>query len=608
MLKSWQTAATYWHKFLYVYSGRRRTLVAMMALFIATSVAEAFGIALIGPFLQIALDPDSISRIGALNAVYTFLGFTDYRQFFVVLGLTLVVLFILKSVLYLFSQAVIFRVTLYQRRALQSRLLRSCLRAPYESVLQLNVADLTSMIATECMRFTLFFSIPIFQLVSNLVIILVLLLLIWLTDPFMAIASLATLLPAVILFIFITKRAREWGRIVTVTNIDIVKIINHSLGGFKEVKLLGCEQFFEDQLADQTRTQVNAQFLFNTVKVTPRPIVEALLMAFIVGVVCVSQLIFQSGMDELISSLGILALSAVRLIPAMNASLQSFGTIRNSSYLVDKIYDDLTTAEKRIRLAKESTSIPSRTSGDLLPLAFTKTVALDSISYRYPESDGDAIQKVSIDIEKGKSIAVIGKSGAGKTTLIDIILGLLHPQSGDIRVDGTSVYTNLRSWQEMIGYIPQSIFLMDDTIEQNIAFGVPQELIDHDKIHDALKIAQLEELVNDLPAGLKTVTGDRGMRLSGGQRQRIGIARALYHGQEILVLDEATSALDTDTEKLVSQAIDALAGLKTLIIIAHRMSTIEGCDRVYVLEKGKIVESGTYREVVSEKGNTPTVN
>jgi ATP-binding cassette, subfamily B, bacterial PglK len=200
-------------------------------------------------------------------------------------------------------------------------------------------------------------------------------------------------------------------------------------------------------------------------------------------------------------------------------------------------------------------------------------------------------------------IALIGKSGAGKTTLVDVILGLLQPEKGDILADGESIYQNIRSWQDLVGYIPQSIFLVDDTVERNIAFGVPNSKIDSAKLERVIKVAQLGELVEQLPNGIKTQVGERGIRLSGGQRQRIGIARALYHEREILVLDEATAALDNETESLISEAINSLAGQKTLIIIAHRLSTVKNCDRIYLLEKGRIVNSGTYQEVVMSKLN-----
>ena len=210
-------------------------------------------------------------------------------------------------------------------------------------------------------------------------------------------------------------------------------------------------------------------------------------------------------------------------------------------------------------------------------------------------------------LHKGQSIALIGKSGAGKTTLVDLVLGLLAPQSGDILVDGKSVYRNLRAWQDLIGYIPQSIFLIDDTLERNIAYGVPDEQIDAERLRQSIEAAQLKDLVEHMPEGVKTRIGEQGMCLSGGQRQRVGIARALYHEREILVLDEATSALDNETEHLVTEAIRALSGKKTMIIIAHRLSTVEHCDRIYLMENGQIVKSGTYQEVVLNRSYTSSV-
>ena len=251
-------------------------------------------------------------------------------------------------------------------------------------------------------------------------------------------------------------------------------------------------------------------------------------------------------------------------------------------------------------------------------IEFSEKVELKEVTYSYPGTSKPAIDRLSLTLKKGQSIALIGKSGAGKTTLVDVILGLLRPESGNIIVDGKSIYSNinnfdsnswqnligsknLRSWQNLIGYIPQSIFLIDDTIERNIAFGVPDHLIDNIRVDRAIKAAQLEDLVEQMPEGIKTMVGERGLRLSGGQRQRIGIARALYHEREILVLDEATSALDNETEKLVSEAISSLAGTKTLIIIAHRLTTVAHCDRIYMLENGRIVKSGSYQEVVLDK-------
>ena len=231
-------------------------------------------------------------------------------------------------------------------------------------------------------------------------------------------------------------------------------------------------------------------------------------------------------------------------------------------------------------------------------ISFEKKIVLDKIVFQYPNTTHRALDQISLTIHKGQSIGIIGKSGSGKTTLVDVILGLFKPQSGEIKVDGISVYSDLREWQNLLGYVPQSIFLIDDTLEHNIAFGVPDHLIDRDRLKNALLLAQLNEVVEQLPNGIETIVGERGVLLSGGQRQRVGIARVLYHEREILVFDEATAALDNETEHLVTEATKTLSGSKTIIIIAHRLSTIEHCDRIYQIEQGKVIKSGSYQEVV----------
>jgi ABC-type multidrug transport system fused ATPase/permease subunit len=267
-------------------------------------------------------------------------------------------------------------------------------------------------------------------------------------------------------------------------------------------------------------------------------------------------------------------------------------------YLDLKEIDQQTKNRPDLEFDSKAVSSFSLRNPEVPTMHLTKRVDLKNISYRYSGTSEPALKDISFSIEKGQSIALIGKSGAGKTTLVDVILGLLEPDSGDITVDSVSIYDKLRSWQNLVGYIPQSISLLDESVERNIAFGVPDHLIDSDRLNKVIKAAQLEELIEQLPDGIKTSVGERGVRLSGGQRQRIGIARALYFEREILVLDEATSALDNETESLVTEAIRALSGTKTMIIIAHRLTTVEHCDRIYLLEKGRIVQSGSYQEVV----------
>ena len=299
-------------------------------------------------------------------------------------------------------------------------------------------------------------------------------------------------------------------------------------------------------------------------------------------------------MKNIAGVMTVFAVAAIRLIPSLNLIIQGLGQIKNNLYTLDVLYTDLKEVETQTKsLPKVALSLSESQT-----LSFNRELTIENLSFAYPQVEELALKEIRFKINRGESIGFIGKSGSGKTTLVDVILGLLKPQSGDILVDGISIYEDLRGWQNLIGYIPQSIFLTDETIEENIGFGIPQGQIDQAHLAQVIKTAQLEDLIAQSPQGLKTPVGERGVRLSGGQRQRIGIARALYHEREILVLDEATSALDNETEQLVSDAIKALSGQKTLLIIAHRLTTLEHCDRLYVLEKGRIVRAGSYQEIV----------
>jgi ABC-type multidrug transport system fused ATPase/permease subunit len=369
--------------------------------------------------------------------------------------------------------------------------------------------------------------------------------------------------------------------------------------------MIGCEPYFEQQLKVQTDKMATATSKAVTFSTFPRYVIEGLFMTFLI-IFTLSFLMFnQENPQRVTSVLGVFALASFRLMPAVSNLLGTVNGVRYNSYVVEKLYQDL--KEQEALQIKSSISQPlifasaEELSSEQLVMPFLDEIFLKKIVYRYPNVEENALNEVSLTIKRGQSIGLIGRSGAGKTTLIDVILGLLTPQSGDIQVDGVSIYQDLRSWQNLIGYVPQSIFLTDDTLERNVAFGVPDHLIDSEKLQRAIQSVQLSELVEQLPEGIKTVLGERGVRLSGGQRQRVGIARALYHEREVLVLDEATAALDNETERLVSDAIQALGGTKTIIIIAHRLSTIQHCDLIYKMEKGHVVQSGSYQEVVLEK-------
>ncbi|NET04139.1 MAG: ATP-binding cassette domain-containing protein [Symploca sp. SIO2B6] len=595
-------------KVSYVLTGTRQELLLLLFVFALSSVLEAIGIGLVGPFLSLASNPNSIHKISLLTWTYRQLNLQSTSHFIPVIAIGIAIIFCIKSFLYFLARTYIFYFSFNQKKILMSRLLNSYLAVGYTFHLNKNTASLINNIIVETQQFTNGYILPLLNAVANFVVIFALLLLLAKTNSLLLVMILGVLLPTFLLFQRLGDRFKKWGKIRSQSNQGMIRVINHGLGGLKETRIIGCESYFQEQMNQEARNFARAATLFQSSQVLPRILIETALIIFLMLFISLSLLFFEHNIQDLTAVMGVFAIAAMRLIPATSMFVQSMAKMRNSSYALDMLYLDLKEIEKqevdkimKLRVSSKIDSSVISNKNDNQAMSFVNLVEMKNITYRYPGNSETAIENISLSIKKGQSIALIGKSGAGKTTLVDIILGLLEPESGDIQVDHVSIYDNLRSWQNLIGYIPQSIFLMDDTIERNIAFGVPDKFIDARKMNKAIKTAQLTELIEQLPNGIKTGIGERGVRLSGGQRQRIGIARALYHEREILVLDEATSALDSGTELLISEAINSLAGTKTLIIIAHRLSTVEHCDCVYMLEGGRIIQSGSYQEVVLEK-------
>jgi ATP-binding cassette, subfamily B, bacterial PglK len=591
----------YFSKFLYILGEKKSRLITVVFLFLLTACLDTLGIGLIGPFVLLATSPESIYENAWLNWLYTHSTLKNENHFLGVFGLAIVVTFYAKSYLNFYVQKYILHFTYNQQGELSKKLLRAYLLAPYTFHLNSNTALLIQNITHEVRGFANGVMLPILNSIAYIIVSLFLALLLIKTSFMSAAAILFMLLIPIFLYRSFKDKLARWGKEGSIANFEIHRTINHSLGGLKELRIIGCEAYFGEQMDRYTRQFENTVAESQVFKLLPRILIEALLITFLVGLTSIL-LISNSNPKNLTVILGVFAMASIRLIPAISQLTNSVGSLRQNSYSLNKLYLDLKELEKlrldrKLGHSKQSEQAWSN-SASVETMLFEEQIVLEKVSYAYPNSQNLVLDNVSLTLEKGKSIALIGRSGAGKTTLVDVILGLLTPSSGDIKVDGVSVYQDLRAWQNIVGYIPQSIFLMDDTLENNIAFGVPNHLIDPDRLESAIQAAQLTELIESLPEGLKTVMGERGIRLSGGQRQRVGIARALYHEREVLVLDEATAALDNQTEQLVNDAIKALSGTKTLIIIAHRLTTIEHCDRVYLMEKGHVVKSGSYAEVV----------
>jgi ABC-type multidrug transport system fused ATPase/permease subunit len=593
----------YFKKIWFVLGSSKKHLPLLFFVFATSSVAETLGIGMLGPFFSIVSNPELIQQNDVLLRLSAIFRISSNEEFIVCLCGFIVFVFILKSILYFLSKFYILKFGHSHRARMIETLNQAYLYSEYDYFLRKNSSSLIKNITIETQNFCYKVLLSILYGISNLLILILLFALMAVTDSLLLVATLAALLPVFLLIHLMRNYLRAWGRTGSESIQGMIKTLNHGLGGFKETRVIGCAPYFEEQMSMYTHQYARAVSLSVSFEMVPRILIETILVIFIVSFIAISQLFLSRDTDTLISSLSVFAVASIRLLPATSQVMGTLGGLQSNRYTVDILYADLKEAEKQLTEHESSYSTldrdPLRNLGSSMP--FEEKIRLSQVVYRYSPDLAPAINGISLEIKKGESIAFIGKSGAGKTTLVDIILGLLTPQSGDITVDGVSIYKDLRAWQNLVGYIPQSIFLLDDTVERNIAFGVPDHLIDHSRLEQSIAAAQLEELVAQLPNGIHTRVGERGVMLSGGQRQRIGIARALYHEREVLVLDEATSALDNETEKKVSEAIQSLSGKKTIIIIAHRLSTVESCSQIYLLSSGKIIDSGSFERVVNSR-------
>lgn len=595
-------------KLLYVLPANKADLLFAAVIFVFTSFIEAIGIGIIGPFIALASDFSLIDRNPLLLKAQDLLGVQQEGQFIALIGLLAILIFLAKTIAAWSTKVFIARFSDKQQRLLIIRMTKSYLDAPYVYHIAKNSSSITDRLIEVANTFSNTIFMPLLTTLANFFLFISLFFLLCLTSLPIMLGLLATLLPVLFFFNSFAPKIREWGKRMRDSKEEIVQTVNHAFGSVKETKIIGCERYFEEQIAFQARKLEESHRTFISFKILPRFVLESGIVVSVIAILSISVLLNGEGIAGATSVLGVFALASIRLLPAITNSINGVNQLRASSYTVDQIYYELlelSSLSEKCEIGKApdlpvSTVSPKQAKNEVQRLNFEETITLERISYKYPSSSENVISDLSMSISKGESIAFIGKSGAGKTTLIDIILGLLVPQGGDLKVDGVSVYHDLRAWKNLIAYIPQSIFLIDSSIESNIAFGVPQELIDYEKVERAIRVAQLKEVIDNLPNGIHTWVGERGVLLSGGQRQRVGIARAIYHDRQILVLDEATAALDNETEKLVTDSISSLSSDNriTLVTIAHRLSTIKDCDQVYMLSEGQIEKSGKFSEVV----------
>lgn len=461
---------------------------------------------------------------------------------------------------------------------LSKRLFSTYLHQPYGFHLQQNSAQLIRNATTEANLFASHALMQGLQLMAELLVVLGLAILLLFVEPLGTLIVGLTLAIVATLFFRTTRmRVLTWGAQRQFHEGLRLQHLQQGLGGIKDVILTGRQMAFLSQYDQHNTAASIAARHQEFLKQVPRLSLEWLAILGL-AVLVMSMMVQGRALAEVAPVIGAFAAAAFRLMPSLNRILGSVQTLRYMSTVIDTLH-------QQVHLPVGS---PSQ---DFTQLAFDRDIRVKNVSFSYQADASPALKQVSLVIKKGQTVGFIGTSGSGKSTLIDIVLGLLQPQDGKILVDGQDIQANLRAWQALIGYVPQTIYLTDDTLRRNVAFGVPDDHIDESAVEKAIRAAQLKDFVAGLPQGLDTFVGERGVRISGGQRQRIGIARALYHDPAVLVLDEATSALDNKTERGFMDAVDALHGRKTILIVAHRLSTVEQCDQIFQLEHGQLAES-----------------
>ena len=569
---------------------QRPQAIILLCLMSIGMLLETLSIGVVIPVLAMISEPDILDRYpGIVSAVP---GLDDASQIQLIIGcmLLMVGIYTIKNCFLAFLTWRQADFAFGVMTSLSQNLFNGYMYQPYNFHLKRNSAELIRNISSEVQYFSNSI-IAITSIAAELLVLLGIVVLLVVVEPFGAIfVIVAIALVSAIFYQVNRKRVLRWGEIRQAHEMYRLQHLQQGLGSVKEIKLLGREGDFLNQYALHTLGSARMSKRQNVLQAMPRLLIEWL--AILGMAVLVFSLLAQDrSMQELVPTLGLFAAAAFRLMPSVNRILSHIQSIRFTVPVVDNLDRELNIIKSLEVLSQEET------------LPAWKEIALKGIAYTYSDAPHPALTDVNLTIPKGSSVGFIGESGAGKSTLVDVIIGLLSPSKGRIVLDDYEINENLRAWQNQLGYVPQQIYLTDDTLRRNIAFGLAEDQIDDLAVQRAIDSAQIHDFVQKLPEGVNTQVGERGVRLSGGQLQRIGIARALYHNPAILVLDEATSALDIDTEHEIMKTINKLHGDKTLIIVAHRISTVENCDCVYRLEQGQVIQEGTPSQVLNRLGS-----
>jgi ABC-type multidrug transport system fused ATPase/permease subunit len=587
-----QTMQLYDKLFL-ILGGQRGKALGLLFLMLLGAVFEGIGLGLVMPYIALLARADSRTLPKTLLNAFADIGVHRMRDILLWTGAALLLLNIGKNAYLAWLSRLQYRFLFRRQSELTRRLFEHYVRTPYVAFLQINSVEVIRILTWDCNYVFTNFIIPLCQVLTEAFVVLAILGLLLSFAPLPTMAAGAFLAIASLVFYRYVRRLREGlEERRTSCHENMMRWINQGLGGFKETKIMHREEFFVEAYSKHAREFERASVRLFPTGELPRLFTEATVVA---GIVLVISIFLARGNDfsSSLPPLALVAAAAFRLMPSVNRILTGLHAMESHRHLVDTIALELRTDLRSRPL------LPSTSSGNgPATLSFERKVELKEVGFQYPGTRAPALKGLSFTVPKGHSIGIVGTSGGGKSTAVDVLMGLLTPAQGEVLVDGVSIQSRLAQWGSKIGYIPQPVYVYDDSIRRNIAFGLEDDLIDDEKVWSALRTAQLEDFVRSLPEGLETRLGERGVRLSGGQRQRIGIARVLYHDPEVMVLDEATAGLDNETETEVAKAISTAGRHKTLVIVAHRLSTVRNCDTLFLLKNGTIVASGPYHELL----------
>jgi len=569
---------------------QRKRLYRLQVLVVLMSIAEVVSVLSIGPFMALVGDINQLQGQGFLAEWYKELEFNSTTDFLLLIASCVLGILVIATFISIFT---VWRLSMYAAEIgadLSSRLYRYYMRQAWLFHASGNSNQLTNKIAQECERVTSGIFTPLMQMNAKLFMALLMCIAIFLYTPWIAVLGAVTFyITYYFLYKTVRQRLSDNGETITSEQASRFKLMGEGFGGIKDILLLGRQSTFNHRFTEASKNFANAKGKTQVYGQVPRYAVELIAFGSVITLMMYLLITHNGNLGSILPVLSIFVLAGFKLLPAFQQIYFSLSQIRGNLSGFESIRSDLFSSLEgsEDHLSKEDT-VDSK-------LSIKNSIKLHNVSFQYPETSKPALFNLNIEIPVNKVIGLVGSSGSGKSTAIDILLGLISPKEGSVIIDEKRLTEhNIRAWQNSLGFVSQTIFLADSSIKENIAFGLPIEDIDDKRIEKAIQLAHLEQFISELPQGFETRVGERGVQLSGGQRQRVGIARALYNDADILVLDEATSALDGITEELIMDAIHDFSGKKTIIMIAHRITTVEQCDHIYLMDKGAVIDQGSY--------------